>query len=230
MARRPARKREPDPALPILRLKVRLLDVSPMVWRRLLVPAATSLQELHGILQVAMGWDGIHLYCFEFHARRYGSPELSTRHPAISLADLRLRVGSKLRYSYDMRDFWRHEVRVEDKLAAVAGTEYPLCLAGEQPCPVEDSGGPLGWRERRRDTVGFESLEDMDEIGDVLSTVAEQRGLAVLDDPEARERFEAAVDRMQERERWLPEAFRRTQVNGRFRREDHKRLMHQQSW
>ncbi|WP_342240332.1 IS1096 element passenger TnpR family protein [Inquilinus sp. OTU3971] len=55
MARRPARKRKPDPALPILQLKIRLLDVSPMVWRRLLVPATTSLQELHGILQVAMG-------------------------------------------------------------------------------------------------------------------------------------------------------------------------------
>jgi Plasmid pRiA4b ORF-3-like protein len=44
---------------PALQLKVRLLEVSPMVWRRLLVPAATSLRELHGIIQVAMGWESI---------------------------------------------------------------------------------------------------------------------------------------------------------------------------
>ena len=53
MPRRPARARKPDADLPILQLRVRLLDVSPMVWRRLLVPVRTTLQELHGILQVA---------------------------------------------------------------------------------------------------------------------------------------------------------------------------------
>ena len=39
---------------PALQLKVRLLEVSPMVWRRLLVPAATSLRELHGVIQVVL--------------------------------------------------------------------------------------------------------------------------------------------------------------------------------
>ena len=28
-----------------------------MIWRRLLVPETMSLHELHGVLQVAMGWD-----------------------------------------------------------------------------------------------------------------------------------------------------------------------------
>jgi Plasmid pRiA4b ORF-3-like protein len=46
---------EPPSIGPALQLKVRLLELSPMVWRRLLVPAATSLRELHGIIQVAMG-------------------------------------------------------------------------------------------------------------------------------------------------------------------------------
>lgn len=41
-----------------------------MVWRRLLVPAATSLRELHGIIQVAMGWEGIHLFQFLRAAER----------------------------------------------------------------------------------------------------------------------------------------------------------------
>ena len=52
----------------IVQLKVRLLGISPMIWRRVLVPACVSLRELHGILQVSMGWEGIHLYYFDIHA------------------------------------------------------------------------------------------------------------------------------------------------------------------
>lgn len=59
----------------ILQLKVRLLGISPMIWR-VLVPASTTLRELHGILQVAMGWEGIHLFLFDVYAVRYGSFEL----------------------------------------------------------------------------------------------------------------------------------------------------------
>jgi hypothetical protein len=32
-------------------LKIRLLKVSPMVWRRILVPDNFSLKELHGVIQ-----------------------------------------------------------------------------------------------------------------------------------------------------------------------------------
>ena len=42
----------------ILQVKVWLLGVSPMVWRRLLVPSSYTLRELHGVIQVAMGWEG----------------------------------------------------------------------------------------------------------------------------------------------------------------------------
>jgi len=68
MARRPVKKPKPAPDRPILQLKVCLLDVSPSAWRRLLVQASTTLQERHGILQVALGWEGIHLYRFDLRA------------------------------------------------------------------------------------------------------------------------------------------------------------------
>jgi len=46
----------------IFQLKIRLLGISPTIWRRVLVPSSMTLRELHGIIQVAMGWEGIHLY------------------------------------------------------------------------------------------------------------------------------------------------------------------------
>ena len=47
-----------------LQLKARLPGISPMIWRRVLVPETMSLHELHGVLQVATGWEGIHLFQF----------------------------------------------------------------------------------------------------------------------------------------------------------------------
>ena len=47
----------PKDSTPIVQLKVRLLGIRPMIWRRVLAPASVSLRELHGILQVSMGWE-----------------------------------------------------------------------------------------------------------------------------------------------------------------------------
>ena len=43
----------------IIQLKIRLLGISPMIWRRVQVPTDTTLRELHGVCQVAMGWEDI---------------------------------------------------------------------------------------------------------------------------------------------------------------------------
>ena len=47
----------PEASTRIVQLKVRLLGLSPMIWRRVLVPESVTLRELHGILQVGMGWE-----------------------------------------------------------------------------------------------------------------------------------------------------------------------------
>ena len=67
-------------ALPrsILQLKVRLLGISPMIWRRVLVPASMTLRELHGVVQLAMGWEGIHLFEFVVRGARYAGPYLAS--------------------------------------------------------------------------------------------------------------------------------------------------------
>ena len=89
---------EPSPALEILQFKIWLLGISPTVWRRVQVPARMTLRELHGVIQVAMGWEGIHLFQFTLRARRFGSPELATRSPDVPLSELRLRQGTRFRY------------------------------------------------------------------------------------------------------------------------------------
>ena len=94
----------------VLQIKVWLTGISPMVWRRVLVPASFTLRELHGVIQVAMGWDGIHLYQFRLRAARYGPCELAAASPDVTLAALRLRKGA--------RSAVRLRVRPEQPLAA----------------------------------------------------------------------------------------------------------------
>jgi hypothetical protein len=64
-----------------------------MVWRRVLVRSSRSLGELHGVFQVAMGWEGIHLHQFCLRAVRYGSSEVSALSPDVTLTALRFRKG-----------------------------------------------------------------------------------------------------------------------------------------
>ena len=67
-----------------MQVKVWLLGISPMVWRRLLVSDTCTLRELHGVIQVAMGWEGIHLYQFCLRSRRYGPWQRSWPDPHTS--------------------------------------------------------------------------------------------------------------------------------------------------
>ena len=86
-------KRRPTPAAPevnppapaadaaaILQIKVWLTGISPMVWRRVLVASSFTLRELHGVIQVTMGWEGIHLYDFQLRAGRTAPGRWPRRH------------------------------------------------------------------------------------------------------------------------------------------------------
>ncbi len=90
----------PEESTRTVQLKVRLLGISPMIWRRVLVPTSVTLRELHGILQVVMGWEGIHLYHFDIHAVHYGSFELSTESPDIPLSRFQFRERRRFAYFY----------------------------------------------------------------------------------------------------------------------------------
>jgi len=144
----------------IIQLKVRLLGISPMIWHRVLLPSTTTLRELHGVLQVVMGWEGIHMFLFEVHAVRYGSFELHATNPDVSLQQLELRENERFSYIYDMGDHWEHEIRVEANNEP-AKKSYPTCMGGSGTCPPEDCGGPHGYLERRDETESYDAWRDM---------------------------------------------------------------------
>jgi len=141
-----------------------------MVWRRLLVPSTCTLHELHGIIQVAMGWEGIHLYQFCLRAARYGSWEFSASSPDMTLAALRLRKGTRFIYEYDLNIPWRHEVRIEESRPE-AGKTYPVCTSGSGACPPENCDGPAGFIAGRNDALSLDALEDLDTMTEIIGQV-----------------------------------------------------------
>ena len=199
-----------------------------MVWRRVLVPSTCTLRELHGVIQVAMGWEGIHLYQFCLRSRRCGPWELSASSPDVTLAALRLRKGARFAYEYDLNIPWRHEVRIEDHLPAEPGQVRPVCTGGNGACPPEDCSGPAGFMAGRDAMLSLDALEDLDTMTEILGQVVLERRTELLDDEDTRWRLEDAVERSKARERAQGRPFFRRTVNGRFRQGEHLDLMHQQ--
>ena len=211
----------------IVQLKVRLLGLSPMVWRRVLVPESATLQELHGILQVGMGWDGIHLYYFDIHAVRYGSLELHVESPDTPLSRFRFRAKGRFAYLYDMGDHWELEVRIERFLEGSSKKTYPVCIGGSRACPPENCGGPpgyLGWRE---EAMGYDAWSDRDLVAGFISGALEGGGAGSLTEYD-HEAMEDALERMEQRQPFLETTFYWRPVNDAFRAGRHLQMMHQQ--
>ena len=162
----------PEASTRIVQLKVRLLGLSPMIWRRVLVPESVTLRELHGILQVGMGWDGIHLYYFDIHAVHYGSFELDAESPDVALSRFRFRAKDRFAYLYDMGDYWEHEVRIEQFLDRNSKKTYPVCTGGSGACPPEDCGGPPGYREWQEEATGYDACRTAPRLGSASRSAA----------------------------------------------------------
>ncbi len=102
----------------VYQLKVVLRHCSPMIWRRLLVTSDTTIAQLHSILQIAMGWENLHLHRFLIFGKEAGIYRdggiLFDDNPShVKLSDFKLRPGERFEYEYDMHDFWQHDIRLE---------------------------------------------------------------------------------------------------------------------
>src|SRR3954465_1027308 len=192
-----------DQTIPeIYLLHVWILQISPMIGRRLLVRSDSTLAALHDTLQIAFAWTDSHLHRFRIHGRDYGvgrlgGPLFSSDARQVRLADFRFRLNERFLYEYDLRDSWRHEVRVERRLAAEPKRTYPVCVGGRRAAPPEDCGGPRAFLVRRdaapRDVREHlerlvESVEagDLDAVQDHLDVIESLRAWLTLDQFDSR--------------------------------------------
>ncbi|HEY5855304.1 MAG TPA: plasmid pRiA4b ORF-3 family protein [Aldersonia sp.] len=86
-------------------LRVVVRGISPMIWRRLEVPATTTIAGLRDVLQTVFGWSGEHLHRFLIHGCEFGisyvgGPGFRDDAGTIRLGDLGLRRSERFTYEY----------------------------------------------------------------------------------------------------------------------------------
>lgn len=154
----------------IYQFRIELLEIQPLIWRRLQVPAEYSFWDLHVAIQDAMGWLDYHLH--EYRATRpngrkivkIGIPDEETDRSVLPgwevlLSSFFTKPGLAAAYDYDFGDGWRHSVLLEGILLRDQSVKYPLCTAGERACPPEDCGGIAGY-ERLLDILSKPDSEE----------------------------------------------------------------------
>jgi hypothetical protein len=140
-----------QPVKVALQLRIELEDVSPTVWRRLLVPTSVRMAKLSEMILCGMGWAGGHLHCFTVGKARFGMvlddyPEDEIDESSVTVRQA-LRTVTKFGFEYDFGDGWDHIVKIEAELASPFGLKAAVCLGGENACPPDDCGGPYGYAE-----------------------------------------------------------------------------------
>ena len=130
-------------------LRIELAGIDPVIWRRFIVPSCVSLDRLHDIIQVMMGWKDYHLHEFIIKSKKYTeNPESADdgkEENKFILGDLIKRKNTSFEYNYDFGDSWSHIVMVENVNFIGKPIEYICCLEGEHACPPEDVGGIYGY-------------------------------------------------------------------------------------
>lgn len=53
------------------RIHVRLKGIESSIWRKIELPARTTLKQLHRILRITVGWGDYHLHEFRADGKRY---------------------------------------------------------------------------------------------------------------------------------------------------------------
>lgn len=132
--------------LPRFQFKVTLVGTDPPVWRRVLVPRNATLKRLSDVIQLSMGWTGIHMHRFKQDGREFG-----TMHPFIpiyleddsqfAITYLWPRPGIAVTYEYDFVSHWEHIVVLENILPGDQSPPGVRCLEGERACPPEHCKG-----------------------------------------------------------------------------------------
>ncbi len=110
------------------------------------------LDELHRIIQHAMGWYNYHLHQFindetffsEKTDNNFGLED-SLDESLYTLSDLLKKEKNWMKYEYDFGDSWMHKILLEKITRFDQELPLPICIKGKRACPPEDCGGTWGY-------------------------------------------------------------------------------------
>jgi hypothetical protein len=177
-----------DQTVQVYQLRIWIREISPQIWRRLLVRSDTTIAQLHDTLQIAFDWSNEHLHQFLIRGKPYGIARIGgiifdDNPRQVQLRDFHFRCKETWVYEYDLTDWWQHEIRLEQILSLDPKKRYPFCTAGKRRGPIENCGGPWAFMERQDEYPQWKVLsqfaqllldhrDDLDDYQDELRRLA----------------------------------------------------------
>jgi len=152
----PIKSAAEPPGGTIYQLKIVLLEVEPAIWRRIQTRDCT-LDTLHDVLQVVMGWKSGGEYRFDLRGQEFGDPDMlgddfrtcdmrDARRTRLSQVMVQDDQACPLVYEYDLAEGWRHAIAWEGTSTPQPNAVYPTCLEGERACPPTRRGGAAAYQ------------------------------------------------------------------------------------
>lgn len=133
-----------DPYDFIIWLEVQILGIEPVISRTLEFSRGLNFEQLHEVLQAAIGWTDSHLHQFIVGGLVVGAPEYLEEDAYgrrvieatdVHLRDLRFPYGPDAQidilYQYDFGDNWQHRL-ILTEVPPEKGVKYPRCIAGSR--------------------------------------------------------------------------------------------------
>jgi len=162
-------------------VRVDLARATPPIWRRLELRSDLTLDQVHDILQRAMGWTDSHLHHFQtvtfgdLSVLPFLTPFDEEDEPGIEgIQEATVRLdqvlaapGDRLFYEYDFGDSWEHVIRLEAVSPREESAPAARCVTGRRACPPEDVGGIWTYNEL---VAALEGRAPLDE--DLAATAA----------------------------------------------------------
>ena len=144
-------------------LKISFEDITPLIWRRIILPAGATFNRLHQTIQNVTNFqsdlDPYHSFGVEiddyfitnnesileeYKGKKYAGK--TVKQPTRIKIDSYLEKHGDFIYNYDFGDDWRIRVELEEMVEDYY-FGYPTLLDGEGTAPPEDVGGPPGYEE-----------------------------------------------------------------------------------
>lgn len=123
--------------------RIELLDVHPVVWRRVVVSDRAALLELHAVIEAAMGRDADGAFDFVIDGVTYTEDDAA----ALDLASLDVLPGVRVLHQSDRHaEPWVHVMTLERITPRLVGERLPACIGGERAAPPEACAGPAAYR------------------------------------------------------------------------------------
>lgn len=144
---------------------VKMQDVEPEVWRRIILPAGATFQKLHAIIQESTNFQSSSMQ-IPYHFHEFRLPEenlvvtdepviyeeskgkkkgpMKVRKPQSLKIDVYLEKYRSLSYTYDFGDNWQFVIELE-QIVDDYHFGYPTLLDGAGDAPPEDVGGVPGF-------------------------------------------------------------------------------------